>query len=634
MDYTKYMMNYYCNPIKKNGDFADPFVLRFNGIYYLYATNPDIRCWSSKDLVNWEFEGATIESDTFPQLVPFAPEVVYWNGDFYMYTSPSGFGHYVLKSKSPTGPFVKATENVGHSIDGSVFIDDDGQWYFYWADDTGILGCKMKSPTEFGEAVNTGAYMHGWTEGPFVVKKNGKYYMTYTGNHYLSKGYRVNIAVSDHPLTGYVDDKRNPILIHTEGIGVGLGHSCTVIGPNLQTEYIVYHNMNQDLTRDLNIDVIALDEAGGVVLGPTLEKQEAPKSADFFDYFENKESLEHISLQGGELIEDKSVFCSTSIAFKGMIKHQLPEEGVIECNLSLVSTALLETEKTVKKRQDFGIFFGNENRYCYISLERAKNTIQILSENEKNIRTISLPFVIESEAFHCIQIKYSAQSAELFFDGMCMASLPQHPETGDKFGYFSRTPIQIAYTAVCKKRENMNEKQIENIYKTEPFEQELKANFLNIGPFEKVYLGDNTICDCEIEAEMVLIPRAKDTAGGVLFHVTEPSEGGEGDDKVLGINFLIGYSASIVGDEILLAKHRYDEVILQRKKIDTKLSSKIKIYVEVIEDVIKIFFENRKIPILEYRDEEIIPAGRAGIRAKNCMLSDVKINVKTKTVKR
>ena len=64
------------------------------------------------------------------------------------------------------------------------------------------------------------------------------------------------------------------------------------------------------------------------------------------------------------------------------------------------------------------------------------------------------------------------------------------------------------------------------------------------------------------------------------------------------------------------------------------LSSKIKIYVEVIEDVIKIFFENRKIPILEYRDEEIIPAGRAGIRAKNCMLSDVKINVKTKTVKR
>jgi beta-xylosidase len=228
-------MNTYCNPIKKQGDFADPFVLRYNGRYYLYGTNPDVRCWSSEDLVNWTLEGATVLEDEFPELVPFAPEVVYWNGAFYMYTSPHGFGHYVLKSDSPTGPFRKITGNVGHSIDFSIFIDDDGQWYTYWADDRGLVGCKMASPTEFGEEVLIGAYLYGWTEGPFIVKKDGKYHLTYTGNHFLSKGYRINAAIADHPLGPYHDDPYNPVIICTEGDVVGLGHSSTVLGPDLHT---------------------------------------------------------------------------------------------------------------------------------------------------------------------------------------------------------------------------------------------------------------------------------------------------------------------------------------------------------------------------------------------------------------
>lgn len=151
-------MEIYQNPIQKHGDFADPFVLRFNGKYYLYCTNSDVRCWQSEDLVNWTLAGAAVPEDEFPGLVPFAPEVVYENGWFYMYTSPHGFGHYVLRSKSPTGPFRKITPNIGHAIDFSVFIDEDGQWYAYWADENGILGCPMASPTEFGEPQYIGAF--------------------------------------------------------------------------------------------------------------------------------------------------------------------------------------------------------------------------------------------------------------------------------------------------------------------------------------------------------------------------------------------------------------------------------------------------------------------------------------------
>ena len=143
-------MTTYQNPIQKHGDFADPFVLRFNGRYYLYCTNPGVRCWQSDDLLHWTLIGEVVAEDEFPGLVPFAPEVVYENGWFYMYTSPHGLGHYVLRSDFPLGPFRKITPNIGHAIDFSVFIDDDGAWYAYWADDRGILGCRMTSPTEFG----------------------------------------------------------------------------------------------------------------------------------------------------------------------------------------------------------------------------------------------------------------------------------------------------------------------------------------------------------------------------------------------------------------------------------------------------------------------------------------------------
>ncbi len=69
------------------------------------------------------------------------------------------------RASGPPAPFRKISENVGHAIDGSVFIDDDGKWYFYWAGDEGIWGCEMTGPAGFGEPVLTGAFLHGWTEG-------------------------------------------------------------------------------------------------------------------------------------------------------------------------------------------------------------------------------------------------------------------------------------------------------------------------------------------------------------------------------------------------------------------------------------------------------------------------------------
>ncbi|WP_278600595.1 family 43 glycosylhydrolase, partial [Clostridium tertium] len=128
---------------------GDPYILRYDGRYYLYVSTHDykigVKCWSSDNLVDWKYEGLVTEEKK--TLGAYAPEVIYWDGYFYMYTSPAAKGHYVLQSDSPTGPFKLISDNIGMSIDGSVFIDDNAKWYFYYASPKGIMAAPMKSPT-------------------------------------------------------------------------------------------------------------------------------------------------------------------------------------------------------------------------------------------------------------------------------------------------------------------------------------------------------------------------------------------------------------------------------------------------------------------------------------------------------
>jgi xylan 1,4-beta-xylosidase len=285
------------NPIRLKDEWeqyglGDPYVFKYNGTYYLYVSTRDtdagIKVWSSPDLVAWTYRGLCAEDPLTTGA--YAPEVKYWNGVFYMYTSPAGNGHYVLTSDSPTGPFRPATGNVGHSIDGTVFIDDDGQWYFYHAGPNGIEAARMSDPLTIEESLPTGAYMKGWTEGPTVWKRDGNYYMSYTGNHVFSPGYRVNIASSTSPVSGFVDVSGDPVLIRTEGKTVGLGHNSVVTGPDLDSQYMIYHNLEGPgivgPLRHMNMDRIVWNGMTPSVLGPTDTPQPAPELPSFADHFD------------------------------------------------------------------------------------------------------------------------------------------------------------------------------------------------------------------------------------------------------------------------------------------------------------------------------------------------------------
>ena len=317
----------YKNPIIRVNDkntwpdygVGDPFVMRYNGRYYLYCSTKDgrigIQCWISDDLVNWEYAGLCAEERL--TMSAYAPEVVYYNGNFYMYTSPAGKGHYVLKSESPTGPFTAVTGNFGLSIDGDVFIDDDGSWHFYSAAVNAIMAYPMSAPdkVEADRGIKIPGDLGGWTEGSMIVKHDGRYYMTYTGNHVWSAGYRIHFAISEKSPTKFTPAKSNPLLLSTNVATVmGIGHSSTVLGPNLDEYYIVYHAHKTVPQRSMHIDRIFFNGTGTVVLGPSTEKQDAPHMPDTYSHFDTEEGLAGWTVSGGTVTENGLVLSAGGTA--------------------------------------------------------------------------------------------------------------------------------------------------------------------------------------------------------------------------------------------------------------------------------------------------------------------------------
>lgn len=150
----------------------------------------------------------------------------------------------LVTSAQPPIDFERAYDcGIFSVIDASPFLDDDGQLYLYFNKHTdsnpktpslqGVWGMKMKdfvtpdystltlicSPgvvsAEGGlsadgkpEVMSRGSaysFSEGSVnEGPFMVKHDGTYYMTYSANGYSSPSYSVHQAISDDPLEGFV----------------------------------------------------------------------------------------------------------------------------------------------------------------------------------------------------------------------------------------------------------------------------------------------------------------------------------------------------------------------------------------------------------------------------------------------
>lgn len=265
---NKFMLNRIASP---SGE-ADPFLIKVNGYYYLFYTVPDgLKAFKTFDFKEFKpvNEDGYVAKGYKELINAYAPEVYYYNGYFYIVSSPNGNGHYIFRSRSIEGPFEKYTENFHEMIDGSFFIDSDFKKYFLRSGETGIVINEFKDFSSFNEEekfinsyVSKEAILGRWNEGPHMFKRYGRYYLTFTGTHFLSDAYRVDY-LSSKKITSWDDLKyKGTLLISTTKEFYGLGHSMNILGPNLDSYYTCFHNMNDDGVRTFNISRLLFNNEG------------------------------------------------------------------------------------------------------------------------------------------------------------------------------------------------------------------------------------------------------------------------------------------------------------------------------------------------------------------------------------
>lgn len=427
---------------------GDPYVLKHRGVFYLYCSTKDseigVKCWSSKDLINWTYEGLCA-SDPLTKGA-YAPEVVYWNGTFYMYTSPGGNGHYVLASEKPTGPFEIISKNLGKTIDGSIFIDDDAKWTFLHASSEGILGCAMSSPVSIGMDIYLNAQINqSWTEGPCMFKRNGKYYIIYTGNHVLSKGYRIDYAVnSQGPLSQFTPvSDQNPFLLDALGNHVGLGHGSIFIGPDLDSYYLTYHNLISEIGpfRRLNFDRIAWNGDKMVLLGPTDFPQENPKMPDAYDYFDRTEPGSDWLFPLGGLweIKNASFLSQDTIIANGENYYLAVLDKVAKGNF-IAEFNFRETERE-NDSSKLGAVFSYSDNYNYgtVTINSLTNTCEINFKVNNSWSTpaiINLPNGLDYTKWHNIRIEKFNNLYRFFIDNLLKYTANSELDAG-RIGYMT-----------------------------------------------------------------------------------------------------------------------------------------------------------------------------------------------------
>ena len=302
---------FYRNPLLTG--IGDPFILEYNGVYYLYGTCDEVssqgfEVFYSRDLIHWikhDKLALKVGDNNWGKSQFWAPEVIYKNGRFYMFYSAledyrKGQRIFVAVSDSPLGPFTKYSEGPlidEWSNDPHYFKDEDGQEYLFfnykWVDTIAVakLTPDLKKIYDVRICISARTDPEEWVtepvnEGPYVIKHKGFYYLFYSGNGYTSPDYGVGYAVAKNPMGPWKKYPKNPVLFKKGNIQ-GTGHNSFIRSPDGKELFIVYHKhfSSSDVTpRQVCIDRVVFlskdNEADVVkVLGPTESFQPAPSGA-------------------------------------------------------------------------------------------------------------------------------------------------------------------------------------------------------------------------------------------------------------------------------------------------------------------------------------------------------------------
>jgi arabinan endo-1,5-alpha-L-arabinosidase len=272
----------YVNPVL-DGDFPDPAVLHApDGWFYAYATQGaasgrmlNIQVARSRDLVEWQHQG-----DALP-VKPgwgktkqnfWAPHVLYdsRNKLYFMYYSAEpddarGKCLAVATATRPLGPFVDSGkpmlcgQGIEH-IDPMAFDDPkSGKLLLYWGSGQLPLKARELAPDRLaflaGSAPKDLLFpddkkYRTLIEAPWVVFRNGYYYLFYSGDRCCARNprYAVMVARATHPLGPFENfssssQRTGSAIVERDGFWLAPGHN-SIATDSKGTDWILYHAMD------------------------------------------------------------------------------------------------------------------------------------------------------------------------------------------------------------------------------------------------------------------------------------------------------------------------------------------------------------------------------------------------------
>lgn len=279
------------NPIFP-GWYADPEAVVYNGEYWVFPTysapfeeQTFLDAFSSPDLVNWTKHPRVLDNSNvkWVRRAMWAPAVIHANNKYYLFFGGNDVhegevgGIGVAVADRPEGPYkdalgkplINEIVNGAQPIDQFVFKDDDGQYYMYYG---GWGHCNMVklapdllSIVPFPDGVTYKEVTpKNYVEGPFMLKKDGKYYFMWSEGGWTGPDYCVAYAISDSPFGPF--ERMGKILEQDDKIARGAGHHSVIKGNGKDEWYIVYHRRPLTETdgnhRETCIDRMYFDKNG------------------------------------------------------------------------------------------------------------------------------------------------------------------------------------------------------------------------------------------------------------------------------------------------------------------------------------------------------------------------------------
>ncbi|HSC52952.1 MAG TPA: family 43 glycosylhydrolase [Phnomibacter sp.] len=210
----------------------DHFIIKVGNKWFATGTsepvwtglNPGVRLLVSDDLLHWKQHSWLIDAKKLPADCPYngrfwAPEIHFIKNKYYLTVNsgkvteadPKGMATHsvwLFISDSVTGPYklLNGPLTPQYNNDATLFEDEDGQTYLYCSGG-GLFQAKIDLATgklttpiqKFLDKKEPGwpDWMWGGIEGPFVVKKEGTYFMFFST---WTRGYEVGLLKSKTPL--------------------------------------------------------------------------------------------------------------------------------------------------------------------------------------------------------------------------------------------------------------------------------------------------------------------------------------------------------------------------------------------------------------------------------------------------